>query len=297
MNTTETTTDIKAYLHEFYRPLTAKKYHADILAYLGNCPGAAKFMYKDIARYVGVLRERYTNSASLRAIVCAIKVYYAYLCHAGLREDNPASMLRLKDKAKNQIQLQDLFTTEELGTMLQREGCYPRYYSRNKVLMSLLIYQALWPQELAALQVQDIDLTAATIYVRATARSEPRTLQLQASQVLLFYEYINKDRTGLIRPGTTTQNLLIGLQGRPLPPWAVAVHIKRLYRSKYPGRIISPGTIRQSVITNLLKAGHDISVVRLFAGHVCAGSTQRYQQSDVDTLKTAIDKYHPFKPS
>jgi integrase/recombinase XerD len=49
------------------------------------------------------------------------------------------------------------------------------------------------------------------------------------------------------------------------------------------------------VITNLLKAGHDISVVQLFAGHVCAASTQRYQQSGVDSLKAAVHRYHPMK--
>jgi integrase/recombinase XerD len=63
----------------------------------------------------------------------------------------------------------------------------------------------------------------------------------------------------------------------------------------YPGRTVSPGTIRQSVIANLLKAGHDISVVQLFAGHLLTGSTQRYQQSGVDTLQAAVEQYHPLQ--
>jgi integrase/recombinase XerD len=89
--------------------------------------------------------------------------------------------------------------------------------------------------------------------------------------------------------------LLIGMQGRPLAAWAISVHIKRCYRGMYADRMVCAHTIRQSVIANLLKAGNDISVVQLFAGHVCAGSTQRYEQTGVDSLQSAIGRYHPMR--
>jgi integrase/recombinase XerD len=232
---------------------------------------------------------------TLRGVVCAIKAYYAYLCHRGIREDNPAKLIRLKDKALKDIQLQDLFTTAELEAMLMRAEPYKKFIHRNRVLMSLLIYQGLRPQEVAGLRVGDIDLAAATVYIKATSQSSARTLELKASQVLLFYEYIHNIRPGLIKPETPTDRLLIGLQGRALPAWAVCVHLKRCYGNMYPGRTVCTHTIRQSVITNLLKAGHDISLVQLFAGHVCAASTQRYQQTNVDSLKAAIHKYHPLQ--
>jgi integrase/recombinase XerD len=49
------------------------------------------------------------------------------------------------------------------------------------------------------------------------------------------------------------------------------------------------------VITNLLKAGHGLSVVQGFAGHKYPGTTQRYRQTEVETLKEAVNEYHPFK--
>lgn len=283
------------YLQTYYAPATVKAYSRDIAAYLGNCPGAEQAMYQDVMAYIGALRIRYSNAATLRGIVCAVKAYYSYLCHAGLREDNPAKAIRLKDRTASDIQLQDLFTAAELEAMLVRAEPYKKFIYRNRVLMSLLIYQGLRPQEAAAVRIADIDLTAATVYIKGTSQSCARTLELKASQVLLFYEYIHNVRPGLIKGTTTTNILLIGLQGRALPAWAISVHIKRCYGTMYPGRTICTHTIRQSVITNLLKAGHDISVVQLFAGHVCAASTQRYQQSGVDTLKAAIQKYHPMQ--
>ncbi|PSR05489.1 MAG: integrase [Bacteroidetes bacterium SW_11_45_7] len=62
----------------------------------------------------------------------------------------------------------------------------------------------------------------------------------------------------------------------------------------FPERTLNMRTIRQSVITNLLKAGHDLRVVQHFAGHKYPGSTEKYKQSDVEALQRAIDKYHPM---
>lgn len=283
------------YLRTHYATSTVKSYSLSIAAYLLNCPGAQHAMYKDITAYIGTLRKRYSNAATLRGIVGAIKVYYSYLCHEGIREDNPAKAVRLKDKVNKSIQLQDLFTMEELEVMLERKEPYYRWGYRNKVMMGLLIYQGLWPQEASGLRIEDIDFTAATVYIRATRKSHARTLPLKAKQVLLLYEYIHTIRPQLIKFGTTTDRLLIGLQGRALPAWAISVHIKRCYGAMYPNRVVCTHTIRQSVIANLLKAGNDISVVQLFAGHICAASTQRYEQSGVDSLQSAIVKYHPLR--
>jgi integrase/recombinase XerD len=286
---------LQRYLRQYYAAGTVREYSRDIEAYLLHQSGAEQAMYKDITAYIGALRSRYSNASTIRGAVCAIKAYYSYLCHTGMRKDNPAKAIRLKDRRNSDVQLQDLFSTEELEAMLERKEPYYKWGYRNKVLVGLLIYQALWPQEMAAVRVADIDLTAATVYIRATRNTNARTLPLKANQVLLFYEYIHAIRQNLIKQGTTTDKLLIGLQGRALPAWAISVHIKRCYGAMYPGRTVCPHTIRQSVITNLLKAGHDISVVQLFAGHVCAASTQRYQQSGVDSLKAAVHRYHPMK--
>lgn len=74
----------------------------------------------------------------------------------------------------------------------------------------------------------------------------------------------------------------------------ITKHIKRSYTGLYPGRVVSAQSIRQSVLTNLLKAGHDLRVVQGFAGHRYPGSTERCRPNEVATLATAVNKYHPF---
>ncbi|MBX9850584.1 MAG: tyrosine-type recombinase/integrase [Cytophagaceae bacterium] len=60
-------------------------------------------------------------------------------------------------------------------------------------------------------------------------------------------------------------------------------------------RKVNCQTIRQSVVTNLLKAGNDLRIVQVFAGHKYPSTTERYKQTNVEALKMAISIYHPIK--
>jgi integrase/recombinase XerD len=285
---------IKQYLQQQYASGTVEEYTRAVNSYLSNYPNAPAAKYNDVVQYIGLLRKKYYHTATLRKILSAIKAYYAYLCEEGIRKDNPAKIIRLKDKVNKDIQLQDLFTTQELEKLLGRKEPYKNTGYKNKVMMSLLIYQGLQPQEMCRLTIEDINLTAGTVYIKSTTKTHNRTLSLKPNQVLLFYQYINDIRSGLCKENIN-QQLLIGLQGKPLNPWDVTAYVRRCFKQLYPDKKLTPGTIRQSVITNLLKQGHDISVVQSFAGHKLPGATQRYKQNSVDTLKTAIQKYHPLQ--
>ena len=281
------------YLQEHYTQDTAKVYLYEINNYLGNCPGAATAVYQDVANYIGALRIRYSNPSTLNRIVCSLKAYYDYLCDSGQREDNPAKSIRLRDQRSRDIQLQDLLVTEELEALLHRPERYSNLSSRNRVLMSLLIYQALYPVEMEALRVGDINLEAGTVHITATARTNGRELALKPNQILLFYEYIREIRPRLLQE-TITDRLLIGHRGQPMGAEDITKHVKRIGKGLYPGRMVNAQTIRQSVIAELLKQGHDISVVQGFAGHKYPSATERYRQNEIETLKAAVQKYHPF---
>jgi integrase/recombinase XerD len=97
----------------------------------------------------------------------------------------------------------------------------------------------------------------------------------------------------LLKEGTSDR-LLIGQRGEPMTAEDITKHVKRSFTERYPGRTVNAQTIRQSVIAHLLKQGHDLSVVQVFAGHKYPSSTERYRQNEIETLKAAIEKYHPI---
>ena len=282
------------YLKSLYTPITAKAYIREINIFLANFPEAKKAAYKDIVIYLGTIRKRYTNVKTINRILASMKAYYEFLCHTGQRKDNPAKNIRLRDKQNRDIQLQDLFAPEELETLLNREERFIKLSFRNKVLMSLLIYQALHPKELEAITLNDINLQQGTIYIKATPRNNNRELSLKPSQIMLFYQYIFEARPRLLK-GNQSDYLIIGERGNPMTAEDMTKHVKRTCKNRFISRNVNAQTIRQSVITNLLKSGNDLRIVQTFAGHKYPSSTEKYKQNDVESLKAALNIYHPIR--
>ena len=60
-----------------------------------------------------------------------------------------------------------------------------------------------------------------------------------------------------------------------------------------PAAWLSPLRIRQSVIAQLLDAGHDVRVVQAFAGHATATATEQYRRTGLEGLAAAVRELHP----
>jgi integrase/recombinase XerD len=289
---------IEAYLQKHYTKETTKSYKREIEIYLDNNPSAKKYVYAQIVNHIGSIRKRYKNANTISTVVAAIKVYYDYLCNAGIRKDNPTKSIRLRDQQNPDIQLQDLFTTVELEILMNRKDFHFNLVCRNKVLMSLLIYQGLRPKEMEALQQKDINLLDGSIYISATPRTNSRTLQLKPNQILLFQEYLTSTRSNLLKANESTF-FLMSERGNAMLGEDITKHVKRIGKTKPFGkndsRKVNAMTIRQSVITNLLKQNNDLRLVQTFAGHKYPSTTERYRQSNVEALQHAINQYHPMK--
>jgi integrase/recombinase XerD len=285
---------IEEYLLKYYTKKTAIAYLREIEIYVTNNKKTEKYTYSEIINCIGTLRKKYSNSKTLNRILSSIKAYYNYLCFIQIRKDNPTKSIYLKDKQSRDIQLQDLFSTEELEKLLnaKKERFFLLDY-RNKVLISLLIYQALKPNEIESLQADEINLEEGNIYIKSSAKNNSRTLGLKANQILLFKNYIEEIRPKLLQKNES-KNLIIGQRKEPMTAEDITKHITRNYNIYRP-RKVNCLTIRQSIITNLLKQNHDLRIVQSFAGHKYPSTTERYKQSNVDALQTALKIYHPIK--
>ena len=278
---THTPAMIKRYLWEldrFFYSLQQRNIH----------PSQAN--YSQIMEYLGQLRSQPNNH--LNVSLSVIKKYYSYLVATGQRADHPAKSIRLRDKKSKDIQLQDLFQPHELEQLMDYKERYPKLKIRNQVIISLLIYQGLTTGELKKITLEDLDLERGTLYIRATTRTNSRTLKLKPEQIMLLYNYIHQLRPKLLK--IQTQCLLINQRGLPETGEGIQYLTKRA-RYLFPGRKLNPKTIRQSVITNLLKQGKDLRLVQAFAGHKRPSSTERYKQSQLEALKNQILQYHPLQ--
>lgn len=284
--------ELEAYLQERHTKATAKRYLRDIEIYQKAMPGHQFATYSEIMDYIGRLRKRYKNPQTLKTILHGIKKYYSWLVATGMRLDHPCRFLNLKDKKGKKIQLQDLFTVAELELLLNRKERYTGLKVRNQVILSLLIYQGITTGELVRLELKDLNTETGELYIRSSSKLNSRTLKLKPQQILPIYRYIHEIRPKLLR--VATQNLIINKLGKAETGDQIS-YLVSTFKHLFPDRNLNPQTIRQSVLTNLLKAGNDLRVVQVFAGHKYPSATEQYKQSNVEQLKKQIDKYHPLQ--
>lgn len=282
------------YLQKYYQGSTVKIYLFEIGHYLDwmGVSRAQKAKHSEVLRYIDYLRKRYDKGGTISRIIHAIKCYYFYLQEIGKRNDHPCRLLNIRDaKIDKDIQLQDLLKPEELERLLTRKERFPSYALRNSLVMSLLVYQALLTREITGLKVQDIDLEKGTIYIRETVKTNARTLPLKAAQIMLIHRYLSGFRARMVR--TETAALII--TGRGTAEQGEGIHyLVTTFRKTVRGKRLTPMTIRQSVIANKLKQGKDLRIVQVFAGHRRPSSTEAYRSTNLEELRVAVAKYHPY---
>lgn len=264
---------------------------------------APKATFKEVLQYIEHLRKNYNlHPKTLRHCLYGVKIYFNYLLETGQRKDHPCSELFLKDKIDKQIQVDTLYSPETLETFFETYQIKKKKYleNRNKIIVSLLIYQALTVKEIAELEVQNINLEKCEIFIKAseelTAKSpQSRTLPLQAKQILLIYNYLEKDRVKLLQYNhkkETETSFILGQYGEKINPHGIS---KMINEQKPKSEQIQPMKIRQSVIANLLKKENDTRIVQVFSGHRRASTTIQYKQTELEQLQQAVNNYHPIR--
>jgi integrase/recombinase XerD len=288
---------LEDYLKENYSPTSVNSYKNSINRYLlAAGERAEKASYTDVLDYIGLLREQNLHPKSLRNNLFAIKIYYRYLVETGQRKDHPCQYLYLKDQINKQIAVESLYPKEilqELYTTYQAKN--QENQQRDKIIISLLIYQALTVLEISQLKTSNVNLEVGTIKVQGNSKNKSRALSLKPGQILMFHNYLKNDQKRYFRkqkPKNRQDYFLLSEEGIQL--WQGGIN-RMINKGKDTSEKLTPLKIRQSVITHLLKENNDIRIVQEFAGHRRTASTEAYKQTGLEELKSAIEKLHPHQ--
>ena len=297
---------IEAYLSKTYSPSTFKSNMYEIRRFTDYFPGKAQqATYGEILQYIEYLRKNFDlHPKTLRNSLAAVKIYFNWLLETGRRNDHPCSEIILKDRVDKRIQVESLYSEENLERFFETVCASRRKHrldNRNKVIVSLLVYQALTVTEIAALTTDDVNLEKGEIHVKAQFHQLARTLPLKGKQILLFQNYMQHERPELLTfaqkrstssGGCKGEAFILGQYGEKIKSDSISRMLNG-YRSA--SEKIQPVKIRQSVIANLLANENDTRIVQVFAGHRRASTTEAYRKSDLQTLQEAVERYHPVK--
>jgi integrase/recombinase XerD len=266
-----------------YSPKSLSSYRYGIRLYLdwiGGEAGAQTATYTDIIAYLNHLRSGNRKPRTIANYLFAVKLYHRWLQETKQREDHPCARLRLRDPVDRSVRLENLYTPEQLQKLTGDKTLG----LRNRVIVGLLVHQALMVGEIVVVLVGDVDLKNGSLYVREGVSNRARNLPLLAGQILELQE--------LIDGRDATEYLILSRYNKPLQ----AHSISRILNGKRQAKDrLLPSRIRQSVIHHKLKQGHDLRIVQAFAGHRQLSTTEAYQQSKLEQLRAGIVKYHPLR--
>lgn len=222
-------------------------------------------------------RKGYLNSHLL-----AIRYYFDYLIHQQRLDYNPASNLSIRG-VKRPIP-QGLLDRHALDALYEAYPGEGQKALRNKVILGLLVFQALTTGELLRVQTSHIQLSKASMEIPPGWRTQPRSLKLEAGQIIPLQDYLS--RLGGAPLLFTDAGQLAQLQRRLTGLMAELRGMNAQVRN-------GP-QLRQSVITEWLKI-KDIRYVQYWAGHRYVSSTERYQTQHLAALQADLNRFHPLQ--
>ena len=282
--------ELTNYLESHLKKGTYKSYLYEIEKFKKHYKNPEKLNYQELMNYVELLRKNY-NPQSIKRTIYAIKKFYDYLLEIGKVKYNIAKNIKIRDGKENPLQLQELLTEKELLQLLEpRKERYKILEKRNQIIISLLVNQALLVSDIENLRIEDLDLKNAKIKVKSTGITNERILDLKAEQILLFYEYLKEDRELLEKQKTSF--FLLNKLGSKITADDIN-YLVSTYQKDFIKKITTI-KIRQSVIKLKLDQGENLRKVQYFAGHKHADTTEKYRETGIEALQTAINQYHPL---
>jgi len=244
---------------------------------------------------VKYLQSKEWKAETVNNQIRGINYYFEYLINENIRVDNPAEDVKVK-RERTKV-LSNLLSSDELEDLyysFETENINDFYFTatakRNKVIVGLIVYQALNSTTLAKLQIEDLQPYKGKVYVPGTRKSNHRTLILKSWQVIELMEYINEYRPKIQKHINLYNDTLFPLNTNQFNSILGSV-TRKLKRINH--KVINVNQLRASVITNWLNR-HNIREVQEMCGHKYIGSTERYKQDNLENLQEAIKEFHPL---
>lgn len=159
---------------------------------------------------------------------------------------------------------------------------------RDKAIIAVLLYTGVRCKELLGLNIDDVDLAARVIHVRAhdgiVKNYHERTCVMTKECVSILTEWIN------IRPVNRSMALFLNTYGERLVRESIHRIVARTGKVAEINKGVYPHLLRHSCATIMLRSGIPITEVALQLGHRSLQSTMVYLHGNLDDLKEDIDK-------
>jgi integrase/recombinase XerD len=260
--------------------------------------------YKQVLDYIGYLREQGSSNTKVRQLLWGIKQYYQF--H---EIDNPAASVMIRNTGKKAAHF---FSEIEMGRIYENftsqkgKSHSGYYYHSDKLMLSLIIFQALDIQDIYRLETTHLQLEKGSIYIKGNPNQNSRILPLDACQILPMHQYIFEVRPKLLQQKESSWFKPCDEKETKLfvPTCLYMIRLRFQWKklcdkvkkqSKEIGlEVHNLQQLRQSRLALWVKQ-HGLKTAQYKAGFNTISGIERYEKESVEDLQKQLETFHPLK--
>jgi len=237
----------------------------------------------DVRNHIANRHKQGISSKSLQRELSAIRSFYDYLLKKKQFENNPARHVKAP---KQERKLPKVLDVDQITGLL--ESAPDSFLEIRDLAMFELFYSSgLRLSELAALNIEDIDLSAKTLQVLKGKGGKQRNLPVGSKAVLALNKWLN------YRTTSKDSAIFTSNKGKRLSQRSIQLRLQRWGKKNGLPEQIHPHMLRHSFASHLLESSQDIRAVQELLGHSNISTTQIYTHLDFQHLAKVYDKAHP----
>lgn len=230
--------------------------------------------------------------ASQHTELVPLKAYFKWLARERRILYNPAAELvmpRVPRKIPRYV-----LTVEEIERILNEADIGTLSGIRDRAMMEVLYSSGVRRNELAHLDIPDVDTRRGSLLVREGKGKRDRLIPLGARACAWVSKYLSEVRPELVAV-TESGRLFLTDYGTPFDADWLGEYVKRYIQR---AGIAVPGAchlFRHACATHMLENGADIRYIQALLGHASLTSTQIYTSVSMQKLKQIHDATHPAR--
>jgi integrase/recombinase XerC len=284
--------------HEAYtRDL--EEFRAGFAARRAREPEPLRIDVPEIRAHLAALHG-HLDAASIARKLSSLRAFFRFLVRRGVREDNPAQLVRSPKRKRalpRALGVDDTFRLVENAGAAVADPAGPLGI-RDRAILEVLYGAGLRISECCGLDLDDVQRQdgqdAALLEVRHAKGRKHRLVPLGGKALTALDAYLTV-RPSLAHPKTGAQDpvaLFLNARGGRLTPRSIQEHMgKDVAASGVPDA--TPHALRHSFATHLLDGGADLRAIQELLGHASLSSTQVYTKVSLDHLMSVYDQAHP----
>lgn len=246
----------------------------------------AKLNKKDIQNYIQKISKS-ENASSVSRCISTLKSFYKFLELNKYTNTNPLTTI---SNPKARKSLPKVLSEEEVDKLLDI-NLKTDFDYRNKAMLELMYSSGLRVSELINLNVNDIDLSNASVRIFGKGSKE-RIIPLNDYAIDALNNYILNHRRSLFKHSESNY-LFLNNHGNKMTRQGFFKILEKIAKEKGIKSELSPHTLRHSFATHLLKHGADLRSIQELLGHSDISTTQIYTHITSERLQKNYEEFHP----